>query len=354
MKLMTNMTTERKRLILVLGMHRSGTSMLTRGLQVLGVSLGSNLIPPAVGINDKGFWEDNDVVELNEEILRALGRTWLNTLSEINETEMTKIYRLGFFDRAVDLIKKKTENIPVFGLKDPRISRLLPFWFDVFARCDLRVDCLLALRNPMSVADSLVKRDGILRERGYQLWLAHTLEGLQYSLRADSLRGIIDYDNYLETPRDHLQALASMLTLSIGDEHALDEYVSDFIDADFRHSKHTIEELERDEACPPLVFDVYAHLSNLAQPTEWLSIKNALPPKLEAWLESWDKERKYLKWIDKESEQARAEAEQARAEAEQARAEAEQARAELAGVLNSRSWRVTKPLRKTVEKSREI
>ncbi|WP_198034237.1 sulfotransferase family protein [Acidihalobacter ferrooxydans] len=320
------MATVKKRLILVLGMHRSGTSSLTRGLQVLGVSLGDNLMAPIAGINDKGFWEDNDVVELNENLLHALGRTWL-TLHEISETEVALLHREGFMDRAVELIENKTENIPVFGLKDPRISRLLPFWLDVFTRCDLRVDCLLALRNPISVADSLARRDGFLRERSYQLWLAHTLEGLWHSLQVDSLRAIIDYDHYLETPKDYLQTLASTLSLSIGDERALDEYVSDFIDPDLRHSKHTVDELKRDETCTPLVLEVYEHLVELAQPAKWTSAKNALAHKIESWVQVWDRESKNLEWIDKEiTGQGRSQTSQGRSRTSQGRSRTSQGR----------------------------
>ena len=47
-----------RKIIVVLGMHRSGTSTVTRGLRVPGASLGENLMPPAVDNNEKGFFED--------------------------------------------------------------------------------------------------------------------------------------------------------------------------------------------------------------------------------------------------------------------------------------------------------
>ena len=52
-------------LIVVLGMHRSGTSAITRGIRVLGADFGDNLQPAVAGINEKGFFEDNDIVALN-------------------------------------------------------------------------------------------------------------------------------------------------------------------------------------------------------------------------------------------------------------------------------------------------
>ncbi|PZR23698.1 MAG: sulfotransferase family protein, partial [Azospira oryzae] len=65
-----------QKLVIVLGMHRSGTSAITRGLKVIGVELGDRLEPPAAGINDKGYWEDMDLVALNVEMLDVCGRSW--------------------------------------------------------------------------------------------------------------------------------------------------------------------------------------------------------------------------------------------------------------------------------------
>ena len=63
-------------LVVVLGMHRSGTSAITRGLQVIGVDLGANLMPPANHINEKGFFEDCDIVNINISLLNHLCLDW--------------------------------------------------------------------------------------------------------------------------------------------------------------------------------------------------------------------------------------------------------------------------------------
>ena len=64
------------RLVVVLGMHRSGTSALTRGLTVLGVSLGNNLLPPVEDNNPTGFWEEREIYDLHNSMLRACGSDW--------------------------------------------------------------------------------------------------------------------------------------------------------------------------------------------------------------------------------------------------------------------------------------
>jgi len=59
---------QKKRIVVIIGMHRSGTSVIARGLKVLGVTLGDNLMPPGED-NPKGYWEDLDINELNVELL---------------------------------------------------------------------------------------------------------------------------------------------------------------------------------------------------------------------------------------------------------------------------------------------
>src|ERR1700760_2987954 len=98
------MTAQPHRLIVVLGMHRSGTSAIARGLKALGVSLGDRLLPPDVGINDSGYWEDVDFNSLNSAMLRALGTDW-HHLASLPRNFVEKLVSEGFLLRAVELIR---------------------------------------------------------------------------------------------------------------------------------------------------------------------------------------------------------------------------------------------------------
>jgi len=62
--------------IIVLGMHRSGTSALTRTLNLLGCDISSQLRPPWPDNNETGFWEPLDISEMHEEMLRSVGSSW--------------------------------------------------------------------------------------------------------------------------------------------------------------------------------------------------------------------------------------------------------------------------------------
>jgi len=64
-----------KKCIAVIGMHRSGTSMVTKALETLGVELGQQLLM-AANDNQKGFYEDKSIVDLNDRILEYAGMAW--------------------------------------------------------------------------------------------------------------------------------------------------------------------------------------------------------------------------------------------------------------------------------------
>ncbi len=70
-----NKNSQNKRLVMILGMHRSGTSLITRGLKIFGVELGNNLMPPQES-NPKGFYEDLDINALDMEMLKAIEMDW--------------------------------------------------------------------------------------------------------------------------------------------------------------------------------------------------------------------------------------------------------------------------------------
>src|SRR5882757_9769286 len=94
-----------ERLVVVLGMHRSGTSAVTRGLEVLGVELGERLLPPDMNTNAAGHWEDIDLNQLNMDALRALGTDW-HHLVPLGRDFVARLRERGFLLRAVDLLRQ--------------------------------------------------------------------------------------------------------------------------------------------------------------------------------------------------------------------------------------------------------
>src|SRR5690606_13404800 len=219
-----------KKLIVVLGMHRSGTSAITRALSVMGVELGDRLLPDAKD-NEKGFWEDMDINSLNDEMLRAVDNGWLH-LTPIESADLDHLRDAGYFLKAVQLLRKKTANTEIFGIKDPRLSRLLPFWHQVFQHCDLQPQYLLALRNPLSVAQSLQKRNHLDPKQSYFLWIEHLLTCLPGVIEHKGL--IVDYDRLMESAAPEIHRIAKHFNLPVIAEE-LQIYEQEFLDKNLRH-----------------------------------------------------------------------------------------------------------------------
>ena len=288
----------KKRLIVVLGMHRSGTSAITRGLQVLGVGLGDRLMPPVEGNNDKGFFEDIDLNALNVEILQALGSDW-HYLSPLEASDVTELRNKRYFFRAVQLLRQKVGDIPTFGFKDPRVAKLLPFWKDVFVHCQFDVGYVLAVRHPLSVVKSLAKRDGLDSEKSYMLWLGHVLISL--SNTEGHKRVLVDYDRLMQTPERELERIAEYLELVI-DSKELQCYKSEFLDEGLRHTVYDLNDLILENTCPPLVREIYTDLLDIAADKRRLD-DVALQNHIALWINEFERLKSNLRLVDRLSGQ---------------------------------------------------
>lgn len=219
-------------LVVVLGMHRSGTSVITRAMETMGAEFGDNLMPPVPGVNDKGFFEDLDIYAINQEILSLAGADW-HSLAPIEFGKIDEVSLQAIRVRATELLAKKCRS-KIFALKDPRISRLLPFWQPIFESLDVRVVYALAIRNPMSVGRSLEKRDNFSYDKSFLLWLMHTVPSLERT--RGKQRVLVDYDKLMEAPRAELARMSMRLELPL-DASRVTVFEDEFLDGGLRHTK---------------------------------------------------------------------------------------------------------------------
>ncbi len=220
------------RLILVLGMHRSGTSAFARALQVFGAALGEDLLP-AHPCNPKGFFEDGQVYAFNKALLAHLGRTWRD-VPPPGAQEQRALATGEWGADALALLREKTAGHPLFGLKDPRISILLPFWRPVLAAAGVAPQCVICLRAPDSVAHSLARRDGLPAETSCALWAAHTLGAFTGS--AGLPRCCVAYEALLREPAAQLDRLGAALHLA-ADAAERQTFLTDFLDSTLCHHR---------------------------------------------------------------------------------------------------------------------
>ncbi len=224
-----------RQVLCILGMHRSGTSLVTRLLNLLGVYLGpeEHLIKPGYD-NPKGFWEHQLLTDLNEEILREFGGNHLEP-PQFPEGWESSPKLAGLRARARAVIKSGLGDADIWGWKDPRACLTLPFW----QRLLPPMKYVICLRNPVDVASSVEARNHLSFERAVNLWLTHVTSALKYTVGQPRL--FVFYEDIMEDWREEFRHLAQFLG-NPGDAEQPDiqTVVEEFIDAELQHYHATM------------------------------------------------------------------------------------------------------------------
>lgn len=196
---------EMRCLILVLGCHRSGTSVVARSLECLGAELG-----PAAdwGAHDNpDFAEDRNVLAIDEYLLKARKLAW-------HFPSIPFVHDEGIQLDAVMLLRDRLSAHPVFVLKEPRMCRLLPFWRPVFDAVRCKVSVVEVVRHPHAVAQSLWARNEIPNRKALRLWLDHVR---RYREDRDPAWPwvTVDYDRFIAGPINQLLRIASTFGMNL-------------------------------------------------------------------------------------------------------------------------------------------
>lgn len=179
--------------IIVLGMHRSGTSAVARLLNMMGAYFAPERMElPATEANPKGYWERRDIINLNEDIFTALGITWDN-ISQFKSADITPDIQTRYESLAREIILGLDANRP-WMIKDPRLCLLLPFWRPQF---EVPV-CVYVHRCPIQVAQSLKKREKFSFMLSVALWEKYTLHSLANC--ADMPKILVHHDEVMKNP----------------------------------------------------------------------------------------------------------------------------------------------------------
>jgi hypothetical protein len=215
-------------IVCVLGMHRSGTSLLTRALNLLGVDLGpeEHLMRPGPA-NPAGHWESLPMKRINDEVLLRLGGSWSQP-PELGEgwertPELAEARR-----QARRLIDTDFSRSDTWGFKDPRNCLTLPFW----QRMLPPMRYVICLRNPIDVAASLEAREDepIPFDDGIALWLRYV--GASFEATAGHQRLLVFYEDLMADPGAVIRRLAEFIgrdesDLDANDRSAIDAAVSE-------------------------------------------------------------------------------------------------------------------------------
>jgi len=243
-------------------MHRSGTSAIARGLQMLGVYLGNDFLG-AKPDNPTGYWEDRNIFDINERLLTALGLKW-EDIALIDDARWHEPEVEALLAEAVEYLRSHFLSHPLWGFKDPRTIRLLPFWQSVLRRLEVDESYLVVLRNPRSVASSLFQRQGMVPVTAHLLWLAYMVPNL--SKIANRSFVVSDYDLVMAEPRLQLERIARCLRLPLdgSEEAGVEEFASTFLNLALRHSYFDVSDFELDSNLPLLAREAFLWLHRLA------------------------------------------------------------------------------------------
>lgn len=248
-----------RKAVVVLGMHRSGTSALCGALDLIGVDFGQHLMP-ATDANEKGHWEHEEIVRAHDSLLSSLGSWWDDDEplpSDWVEREITREAR----SRLLGILERDFAQMPLFGIKDPRMCRLLPLWFPIFQALRVEPYFVLVVRHPWEVAESLAKRDGIEHSRSYLLWLDHLVqaEGATRGYKRSFLR----YEEMLDDPVAVLGELREQLGVDLRAPTPIETSLRNFLDPSLRHHQFTRKKVDRvGRQVPELVLDFYETIRN--------------------------------------------------------------------------------------------
>jgi hypothetical protein len=223
--------------LIVLGMHRSGTSAVTGTLGLLGAALPTDLME-ATHFNAKGHFESKSVFMINEEMLQAIGSAWYD-LRGISFDTITLSQTKA---KLKEVVQSQYSDASLLVVKDPRFSRFFPAVRSVIDGLGALPRVVFCFRNPLDVAHSLKARDGISLQHGLGLWLRYMLDG-EFHSRGQQ-RVFVDFADFLRNWRVSIERIERGLGIVLPGSGEAAHEVERFIESRLCHHSAGIEGLK--------------------------------------------------------------------------------------------------------------
>lgn len=243
--------------ILVLGMHRSGTSTTSGCMEIAGYDLGQHFFEPEED-NEKGNFENKSITMFNEGLLGLLYGRWHNTY-HLPDGWWKDELLTGERDSLSKIFDEEFNENSVLSIKDPRISVLLPFYLDVLKGLNIRPKFIINFRNPFEVAASLEKRNNFTLSKSFLLWMDHTLKAELFT--RDYPRVFLDFNTLVKNPVRSMQHLNKSLNLSLTIDKATEKQLNSFVEKGLKH--HTFSPDTKKQEIPNMFFQLYSFLLTL-------------------------------------------------------------------------------------------
>jgi hypothetical protein len=216
--------------IVILGMHRSGTSMVAGILTKLGINMGDELLGKTPS-NPFGHFEDRDFVNLNNSILLKAKGSWDEPPSEKDILSQAD----DFNNEIQKLIKKKSDLRNIWGWKDPRTSLTIKLYIPYLKNPYF----IICHRKNTEIANSLKRRDGYEIKKGLDLVNIYNNRIDNFFNQYENLNKIdLDYEDFLNNPEQNIVKLIDFLYLDVGKERIVQ--LSNFV-----KSKESIKKVSK-------------------------------------------------------------------------------------------------------------
>lgn len=226
--------TRRPDIVCVLGMHRSGTSLLARILNLLGLCLGSDVSVQPAEDNAKGHWEHTDIVSLNDAILQRYGGSWDEPPRLPPDWESAALID-DLRERAQRIIEDQFAGVHLWGWKDPRSCLTLPFWQQLLPQ----MRYVICLRNPVDVALSLRHRNSFSAEKSSGLWFQYVNSAFEHTEGKPRL--VVFYEDLINHWSRELQRLADFLGKpELAAQADVQEATQEFVEKSLQHHRTSI------------------------------------------------------------------------------------------------------------------
>ncbi|MEM7491953.1 MAG: glycosyltransferase [Pseudomonadota bacterium] len=250
--------------IVILGMHRSGTSMLTRLLSLLGAGLPRTIMGASEG-NDRGHWEPTRLMEYNDKLFQQLGTSW-HSWEPIDWTRLSARERLQIADDWQALIKEEFASSKSIVIKEPRLSKMSEAFLTGLEQQDTKTSVILALRNPLDVIQSLITRSTWPNDHdrldAALLWLSYNLEAERAARQRSHV--VISYENLLKQPIKALDKVIKTVGLSdLNKPDRMSAEIFEFIEPALQHHHSRLDDVALDQDLSGWVSRAYSALRQI-------------------------------------------------------------------------------------------
>lgn len=240
--------------VVVMGMHRSGTSALAGVLARLGCDLPATEMPTTKS-NSKGFYESNEIYLLNNNLLESAGLDWQDW-QPFPQNWQKSPRAVEFATRVKDVFSAEFADSSLFVVKDPRICRLFPIWKQVLQNANCEPAIVHTHRNPLEVATSLESRNRIPKTIGLLIWLRYVLDS-EFHTRG-MLRTFTSYTQILKNWPSETDKIETDLKLTFPRRSIRSQSdIHNFLTQDLKHFSFKTADVSEDPMVPVWVRDVF-------------------------------------------------------------------------------------------------